>query len=45
VGPPEAGQVPLLAGAQNVTLDELRSESYFPLDEPSQRVCERLAAS
>lgn len=27
---------------QNVTLDELRIESYFPLDEPSRRACERL---
>lgn len=23
-------------------LDELRIESYFPLDEPSRRACERL---
>lgn len=27
---------------QNVTLDELRIESYFPLDEATARACERL---
>src|SRR5262245_48837480 len=29
---------------QNVTLDELRIESYFPLDEATARACERLRA-
>ena len=28
---------------QNVTLDELRIESYFPLDSAAEMVCERLA--
>jgi hypothetical protein len=28
---------------QNVTLDELRIESYFPLDDATARACERLA--
>ncbi len=28
---------------QNVTLEELRIESYFPLDEATIRACERLA--
>ena len=28
---------------QNVTLDELRIESYFPLDEATMRACERFA--
>ncbi|MFO0549898.1 MAG: helix-turn-helix transcriptional regulator [Polyangiaceae bacterium] len=30
---------------QNVTLDELRIESYFPLDEATRRACEALAAT
>lgn len=30
---------------QNVTLEELRIESYFPLDDQTARVCERLAES
>jgi transcriptional regulator with XRE-family HTH domain len=29
---------------QNVTLEELRIESYFPLDDRTARACERLAA-
>lgn len=29
---------------QQITLDELRLESYFPLDEATQRACEQLAA-
>jgi len=29
---------------QNLTLDELRIESYFPLDEGTRRACEALAA-
>lgn len=32
----------VFSAPQNVTLDELRIESYFPLDEPSRRACERL---
>jgi hypothetical protein len=28
---------------QNVTLEELRIESYFPLDEATARTCERMA--
>ena len=28
---------------QNVTLEEIRIESYFPLDERTRAVCERLA--
>jgi len=28
---------------QDVTLEEIRLESYFPLDEATQRACERLA--
>ena len=30
---------------QNVTLDELKLESYFPLDEATARACQRLATS
>jgi hypothetical protein len=30
---------------QNVTLDELKPESYFPLDEATARAWPRLAAS
>ena len=30
---------------QNVTLEELRIESYFPLDDATERACERLAVS
>jgi len=30
---------------QNVTLDELRIESYFPLDEATARACERLQSA
>jgi transcriptional regulator with XRE-family HTH domain len=30
---------------QNVTLDELRIESYFPLDDATARVCDRFAAA
>jgi transcriptional regulator with XRE-family HTH domain len=33
----------VFSAPQNVTLDELRIESYFPLDEPSRLACERLA--
>jgi transcriptional regulator with XRE-family HTH domain len=36
--------VTVFSAPQNVTLDELRIESYFPLDEPTRRACERLAA-
>jgi transcriptional regulator with XRE-family HTH domain len=32
----------VFSAPQNVTLDELRIESYYPLDEPSRRACERL---
>jgi transcriptional regulator with XRE-family HTH domain len=30
---------------QNVTLDEIRLESYFPMDEATRLACERLAAA
>jgi hypothetical protein len=36
--------VTIFSAPQNVTLDELRIESYFPLDDPTRRACERLAA-
>jgi hypothetical protein len=29
----------------NVTLEELRIESYFPLDEATERACAQLSAS
>jgi transcriptional regulator with XRE-family HTH domain len=35
----------VFSAPQNVTLDELRLESYFPLDEATARACQRLAAS
>jgi transcriptional regulator with XRE-family HTH domain len=35
--------VTVFSAPQNVTLDELRIESYFPLDEGTRRACERLA--
>jgi transcriptional regulator with XRE-family HTH domain len=35
--------VTAFSAPQNVTLDELRIESYFPLDEATARACERLA--
>jgi len=36
--------VTAFSAPQNVTLDELRIESYFPLDEATRAACERLAA-
>jgi transcriptional regulator with XRE-family HTH domain len=33
----------VFSAPQNVTLDELRIDSYFPLDEVTVRACERLA--
>ena len=36
--------VTIFSAPQNVTLDELRIESYFPLDDATRRACERLAA-
>jgi len=33
----------VFSAPQNVTLEELRLESYFPLDEPTTRACQRLA--
>jgi hypothetical protein len=35
--------VTAFSAPQNVTLDELRIESYFPLDEATARACERFA--
>jgi transcriptional regulator with XRE-family HTH domain len=35
----------VFSAPQNVTLDELQLESYFPLDEATARACQRLAAS
>ena len=37
--------VTVFSAPQQVTLDELRIESYFPLDEQTQSTCERLAAA
>lgn len=37
--------VSVFSAPQNVTLDELRIESYFPLDEHTRRTCERMAAT
>jgi transcriptional regulator with XRE-family HTH domain len=37
--------VTVFSAPQNVTLDELRIESYFPLDDTTRRACERLARS
>jgi hypothetical protein len=34
----------VFSAPQNVTLDELKLESYFPLDESTTRACQRLAA-
>jgi hypothetical protein len=34
--------VTAFSAPQNVTLDELRLESYFPLDEATLAVCEQL---
>ena len=34
----------LFSVPQNVTLEELRIESYFPLDEETERLCQELAA-
>lgn len=36
--------VTAFSAPQNVTLEELRIESYFPLDDATRRACERLAA-
>jgi len=36
--------VTAFSAPQQVTLDELRIESYFPLDEATRLTCERLAA-
>jgi hypothetical protein len=35
----------VFSAPQNVTLEELKLESYFPLDEVTARACQRLAAS
>jgi transcriptional regulator with XRE-family HTH domain len=35
----------VFSAPQNVTLDEVKIESYFPLDDATARACERLAAS
>src|SRR5262249_14001183 len=35
--------VTVFSAPQNVTLEELRLESYFPLDEATARACERAA--
>lgn len=36
------GTVTLFSAPQNVTLEELRIESYFPLDERTRRTCEEI---
>jgi hypothetical protein len=36
--------VTAFSAPQNVTLDELRIESYFPLDDVTASACEALAA-
>ncbi len=35
--------ITMFSAPQNVTLDELRIESYFPLDDATAKACERLA--
>jgi hypothetical protein len=35
--------VTVFSAPQNVTIEELRIESYFPLDDATTRACERLA--
>jgi hypothetical protein len=37
--------VTVFSAPQNVTVDELRIESYFPLDEATRRACERMVKS
>ena len=37
--------VTVFSAPQNVTLEELRIESYFPLDEETAVACERIARS
>jgi transcriptional regulator with XRE-family HTH domain len=39
------GTVTAFSAPQNVTLDELRIESYFPLDDATADACRRLAAA
>jgi transcriptional regulator with XRE-family HTH domain len=34
-----------IAAPQQITLDELRIESYFPLDEPTRQACAKLSSS
>jgi transcriptional regulator with XRE-family HTH domain len=37
------GTITVFSAPQNVTLEELRIESYFPLDDDTARACERMA--
>ena len=37
--------VTAFSAPQNVTLDELRIESYFPLDDATAHACERFAGA
>jgi hypothetical protein len=36
--------ITMFSAPQNVTLEELRMETYFPLDEVTERACTRIAA-